>query len=233
MSSVIALLSSMKIAGGGGGGIAEVGSGSQRATASALNGGDSHTVAFPANITSGNLLVVGGAYWKGATIDSITVTDTRSTTYTVVLDGQSIGWRAFLAYGIASSSGACTVTIDPDGATLYGSSAIDEFSGVNTSTPVDASTQTATGTSTTPSVSITTATTGALIFGVVSGENVSSGGLTPGSGFTQIGELEDSSNTWDFNAEFKLATSATSYTVDWAKATSAAWSAMAIAFKAA
>lgn len=213
--------------------IAEVGSGSQRATATTLNGGGSHTVAYPANVTSGNLLVVCGAYWQTVAPTSVTVTDSLSTSYTVVLgtvwDGN---WRPFIAYGIAPSSGANTVTIDPQGTSLYGSSAIDEFSGVDTGSPVDATNQVATGSSTTPAVSITTATADALLIGCVTGGIVAAGGLTPGASYTQIGELEDSAGTWDFNAVFRLATTATSYSVDWTKATSAGWSAITIAFKA-
>lgn len=232
--SGLSAINGQTIGGGGGGSITEVGSGSQRFTLTALNGGDTQNGAFPGNVTANNLLVVGGAYWTGTAITFVNVTDTRGTSYTTVLGTQVAGWRPYIAYGIAPSSGANTVTIDPDGATVYGSSAIDEFSGVNTGTPVDASAQVATGNSTSPLVSITTATSGALIVGSFSGENVTPGsGVAPGASYTQIGELEDSSGTWDFNLEFQLATTAQAYNVDWSKVVSANWSVVAIAFKAA
>lgn len=230
MSAIQQLQASIQPAAGGGT-ITEVGSGSQRFTMTTLNGGDSQNGAFPANVTSGNLLVVGGAYWKGATIASVNVTDTRSTSYTTALGTQVSGWCPWVAYGLAPSSGACTVTVDPDGAVLYGSCAIDEFTGVNAS-PVDASAQVATGTSTAPTVSITTATAGALLIGAMSNGGASNpGDLTPGASYTQIGELEDSASTWDFNFEFRIVTTATSYNVDWTTVNNSPWSAVTIAFK--
>src|SRR5947209_4817773 len=98
--------------------IAEVGSGSQRATLRQPNA-DLATVAFPGNVTAGNFLLVQGVSWQaGSGNSAITVTDTQSTPYTVIMASTGVTWaggvgKAFIAYGIASSSGANTVTINP------------------------------------------------------------------------------------------------------------------------
>lgn len=199
---------------GGGGGIAEVGSGSQRATKSFS--GDSTTQAFPANVTSGNLLVVVGSCWtSGTATSSITVSDTQGS-YTV-LSGVPTGSliRMFVAYRMASSSAANTVTVNPNGASSDCGFAIDEFSGVNaTPLDVDDGMTTIGNSGGAPSTSITTATANALVIGLMSYDDTPSS-ITPGSGYTQIGESETGVSSQPFNAEFKIVTTATAYTVDW------------------
>jgi len=146
--------------------ITEVGSGSQRASTSVDNV-DSTTLAFPANVTSGSLLLVAGSCWQtGAGNSGITVTDTRSTSYTVLMKagfasdgGQMV---PFIAYGIAASSGACTVTVDPSGTGNYLAFTIDELAGVH-ATPLDVDGGQSTGTSTAPADGLTTAAAGTLL----------------------------------------------------------------------
>lgn len=210
----------------GGAGIAEVGSGSQRAT-NTMNNVGSQTLAFPGNVTNGSLLVVGGGLWGGPPT-AITVTDTRSTSYTTLLGTINGAWRPFIAYGLAPSSGANTVTVDPD-TTVYGGFAIDEFSGVN-ATPLDVDGGSSTGTSTTPADGITTATANDLIIGCASYEGT---GVTiaPGGDYTTIGELEDAANLWTYSLVFRLVTTAQAYTVDWTISSSNVWVAMTAAFK--
>jgi hypothetical protein len=200
---------------------AEVGSGSQRAVGK--GSGDSDTTPFPANVTAGSLLIVTGAVFvSGGAPASIGVTDTRSTPYTVLLGDVPGGesWRTFIAYGIAPTSGACTVTVNPAGSSGFYSYAIDEFSGPDAA-PLDVNGGTSTGETNSPSDSITTGVSGALIVGVVAQDN-SSASWTPGSGYTELGEDE----TYDgmpFAAEFKVAGGAGANTVDWATLSSSSW----------
>lgn len=95
--------------------IAEVGGGSQRAAGD--SSATSLAVAYPGSVTSGNLLVAcGAAYDSGGAPASVSVTDTRSTSYTVLSAASTTGGddvRIFIAYGVAPSSGANTVTMDP------------------------------------------------------------------------------------------------------------------------
>lgn len=95
---------------------AEVGSGSQRATQSPGSVA-STTKAFPGNVTSGSLLAILGSSWRsfGGVVPML-VEDTLGTVYTVVhtggltaFSGDQYNW---IAYGIAPSSGACTVTVE-------------------------------------------------------------------------------------------------------------------------
>lgn len=210
---------------------AEVGSGSQRAT---TEGGafDTLQLAYPGNVTSGNLLSVTGATWTSADSHTVAVSNTRSTSYTVVspVDGPD-KFQDLIAYGFAPSGGACTVTIDPNAAGAYGSFSIDEFSGGDSGTPLDVDGGSSQGTSTSPSDGITTTTDGALILGTM----VHAGGttsITPGANYTQIGEIESASNT-PHSGVFRIAGAAGAYTVDWTLGASSAWLVRTIALRAA
>lgn len=213
--------------------IAEVGSGSQRIVKTGQ--GDFLTQAFPGSVTAGNLLVVLGACWvSGGAPASITVTDDRSTSYTVLSApaGGSGNFRFFIAYGIALSSGACTVTVNPAGASSDMGWVIDEFSGVDTSTPLDVDgsfTVSAVG-STTPNDDITTGVVNALVLGVMS-HDLASTTITKGASYTEIGQSTSTSAAQPFSAEFRLATTASLYTVDWTLAAVRGWGVYTASFR--
>lgn len=190
---------------------AEVGSGSQRATKAA--GTDGATLAYPANVASGSVLVCMGACWHATTAPtSIGVTDTITTPYTVVL-GTVVGtWRPWIAFGIAPSSAANTITIEPNGIANVMSFSIDEFSGTTPVASVEGGSTTASDS--TASDAITTATDNELILGVMSHDG-STNSLTPAATQTQIGEDETNAADQCHNACFRIATTATSYTMSW------------------
>lgn len=194
----------------------------RRAATGNNDGVDSAALAFPNNVTSGNLLIVAGAAWgSSAAPTSIAVTDTRSTSYTVVL-GTVVGtWRTFIAYGVASSSGACTVTVNPNGSSAALSFSIDEFTGQD-ATPADVDGGTSTGSSNTASDSITTVAANALII-AVSSQDGSTQALTAGAGYTTFGENETNSNNQCHHAIFRIATTATAYTPTVTSAGVTAW----------
>lgn len=192
--------------------IAEVGGGSQRVTGSAGNFA-STTQAMPGNVTANNLMVCGGNIWNSPAITGITMSDTRSSSWSVVLGPATNSFVPFIAYALVPSSGAVTITIDPTGGGNYGTWSCDEFSGNATSSVLDVDGSYTTATTTTPSDSITTGTANALIVGLLGNNTNTAVFLAPGSGYTQIGEVESAS--WAAHIfEFKIGTSATSYTVD-------------------
>lgn len=205
---------------------AEVGSGSQRVTGRVSTG--NLDIAFPANVTAGNLLVVGGACQttEVATVDKTT----GSNAFTVVMgpDEPGANLRPFIAYRLATASEAFTVRITT-GSNSYRSAAIDEFSGAH-ATVADA-TDFGTGTSTTPSDSLTTVAADALIIGIVvpnwQGPVTS---ITPGASYTEIGEEEDELNWAPYNMVFRIVTTAQAYTVDWTTDPSNPWSVLTHSF---
>lgn len=199
----------------------------------AAGGVDSLAGAFPNNVTAGRLLVVIGAFNEVLSTSVATVTDTRSTVYTVV-HSQAVArggvfMRTFVAWGIALSSGACTVTVNPSGSSAELSFSLDAFTFTGTvAQDVDGGSDT--GVSNTASDSITTAVANTLLFGVMThGGSIRT--LTPNDG-TQIGESEVNSSSQCHNAIFLLAATAQAYTIDWTISdTSTTWIAQTLSLK--
>lgn len=191
---------------------------SRRAATGNNDGVDSAALAFPNNVTSGNLLVVLGAAWGSSAPTSIGVTDSRSTSYTVILGAIPSGltWRTFIAFGAAASSGAGTVTVNPSGSSAALSFSIDEFTGQH-GTPTDVDGGNSVGNLTngapfTASDSITTEAADALIVGVMS-HDAAGTALTAATNYTTIGENEANSSNQCHHAVFRLVTTAQAYTV--------------------
>lgn len=203
----------------------EVGAGSQRAT-KFVAASDSTTLAFPANVVANNLLVVAGSAFAATQPTSIVVSDSLSSSYTVLY---ASGTRAFIAYALAASSGACTVTVNPQGTSADFSFSIDEFN-ANNAISLDVDGGVSSGTSTTPADDILTVTANDLLIGIMNHDSVDQI-LTPGTNYTQIGESEDNTGQEAHNAEFRIVTTATTYTVDWTVGASVAWNARTAAFK--
>jgi hypothetical protein len=117
------------------------------------------SLAFTSNVTSGNLLVV--ACGGESTVDPLTISDTRSTTWTKATAITTGSNHLAVYYGAATSSGADTVTCGQ--ANSLPRVGLMEISGVNAT--VDA-TATVYYNSTSPAtLNITTSTAGSFIFG--------------------------------------------------------------------
>lgn len=214
--------------------IAEVGSGTQRNTTFA-NGVDSLALAFPGNVTASSLLVCGGQAFNGSgSPASIAISDTVLTPYTVISFVPSSGTfeRMWIAYGIAPSSGANTVTVNPSNATDDLSFSIDEFSGVDTSSPLSVDGGHSEGTGTAVADSIITATANELIIGVM-GYDGATTTITKGASWIEIGQHANNSTDEASAMEFGIVTTAQSYSVDWTLGTSLVWQCMTASFKAA
>jgi hypothetical protein len=196
---------------------------------------DSTTLAYGSNVAAGNLLTCTGAIWNGNDVTSIIITDTVLTPYTVVLGTVSGGTpnKTWIARGIAPSSGANTVTINPNGSGRYSSHSIAEFDNID-ATPLDVDGGTSTGSSATASDGITTSATNTLVIGVMSQGSGSNHALTEdtGGGWALIGEVENAGNA-PYSAQYQLFTSAGAKTASWTIAASVAWCAQTMSFKTA
>lgn len=193
---------------GGGGGFAEVSGGSQRATARNGSPATSLNCAFPANVTAGNLIVVGGATFDQTVTG---VADTVGTTYG--LQVYELGsQRLFIAYGIVPTSGANTVTVT--GGNTYFSYSISEFSGAHSS-PLDvAGTGIEVASTSAPSTpSLTTTVNNCLLLAVYAGTGTVT--VTPDSPNIQIGEEENYSSFMTHNFCYRIVGAAGSYSTSW------------------
>lgn len=191
----------------------------------------SSTLAFLSNVVSGNLLVVSGGVWTGATTTTMAITDTRGTSYTVLLGPEGIQ-RTWIAYGLAPSSGACTVTINPTPDGAYQAYVIVEFSEVTTP-PLDVDGGTSTGTGTTASDGITTVGETTLVIGTMSHFDVNNDALTPDTagGWIELGEYEIAGTITNYNCAYQRFTSAGAKTASWTIGASRTWGAQTVSFK--
>jgi hypothetical protein len=213
---------------------AEVGNGTQRATATAGNV-DSAALAFPVNVTAGNVLIVAGVSWSVPKDLSIGVSDTRGTSYVVLIassgvtNGSGVA-TTYLAYGRALTSGPCTVTVDPDSTANYINFAIDEFSGL-AAAPLDVNGGESTGTGSTASDVFTTLTAGDLMIGAAAtNAGGSPSNWVAGTGYQLFG-FDNAHSTQSYAVEFQIAGAAGSKTVDFSIGQSLNWSMIAAAFK--
>lgn len=201
--------------------IAEVGAGSQRGSGSGFNAATADC-AFPGNVTSGNVIVVaGGLYNDVGTVGAITTAKTAGTATigavsTILSSTGVFGGRmkAWISYALVTGTGSLTMRVSPDIASSnYMRVACDEFSGTNITLDVNGG-EAVLASATPVSDTITTAAANALIVGVtVPDSSVAS--WTAGTGYTLIGSSLDSA-TQIYAAEFKIATTATAYAVDFA-----------------
>jgi hypothetical protein len=202
---------------------------SQRALRTGAAGVGSATLAFPGSVTAGNLLVIAG--FTGGAGSSVAVSDSRSTSYTVASSVVSGGFQIFIAWGVAATTGGCTVTVDPAGTTARLSFVIDEFTGQH-ATPLDVNGGVATGSDASPTINITPLVADDLIVGIMAQTSGTTLTLTPGAGYTQIAETEDSANL-PINGHFQVTAATTATAVNWTMSGSGAWATYAVAFKAA
>lgn len=206
----------------------------ERASVKATKGGvsaNSTTLAFANNVGQGDLLVIGGTINENVSLTAVTATDTLSTSYTCLLGTLISGGGSypFLCYGIAPAAGANTVTVNPDESSNLFDFAIDAFTGVSPSAPLDGALSCSTAGSGPGALSInhTTNSANALLLGIYAQGTGDS--TTPGATFTQIGENETSID--GFNFQFKvLAAAAGVHAVDWSSI-NVAYSACSISFK--
>ena len=209
--------------------IAEVAS--KKATSADCSNVDTCAVAFAGAISANHLLIACGtvATASGGGPASATVTDSASNSWTVVLGTACAGCdsKPFIAYAVANGAATPTVTVNPAGSAGWITFSIDAFSGAATSSPLSVDGGTSIGQSNAPADTITTSTANELIIGSMA--TPSSAVHSPTGSYTQIGE--DQSATNGHNCVFRVATTATGYTVDWSENGTIDWSAQTASFK--
>lgn len=203
------------------------------------NGWATQTVAFPNNVTAGNLVVFIGGFWNTTLITSVTCAKSSGTatvgSFTSLIGPTGTGWAggtgiAAICYAVVTGTGSLTLVLSTNvgsGNTVSGTT--DEFTGQDTSTPLDANGTENTGTSTSQSASVTTTLNNSLVLAV----QVINGGDTINvtwSGATQMFEDETSSFQPN-NALFKVVGAAGAQTATWTTTGGDTFSAIALAIR--
>lgn len=173
--------------GGGGGGIAFV------QTAASNNDAGATTIAqaFSARVTGGNTIIVAVSWDTSAGGTSLTCTDTQNNTYanaTNVNDATNSQALA-VCYAPNVAGGNTTVTATFTGSATFRRIIVNEYSGIATTAPVDATrTNIAEGTAAIDNITSLAATTtvpGDLIFGAVMDDTNPNTSIDAGTGFTR------------------------------------------------
>ena len=192
----------------------------------------SGSLAFSSNVTAGSVIVVALMGYSSAS--TITISDTRSNTYTRVgtltTGGDGALWLDCWVATVASS-GSCTVQYSSL-LTPYLSLMIAEYGDMATSSFVDQSVV-ATGSSTTPSSGNTSTTTNAndVLFGLMvsmAGSNVS---ITAGTSYTIRQEYEDGSSYMHGAIEDRDVSSTGAYSAGFTLGSSQGWICRVVALK--
>jgi hypothetical protein len=208
---------------------------SQKAQAQTATGATSFPVALPAGATAGNLVVLAVVYFGGTPAATFVTDNTGSNTWAQAGVWKTTGGGDLVGLFYAANVIAATKTI-----TVHYSAAMTrvtlcaaEFSGVATSSPLDA-TNSGTGSSRTPnSGTITPAAANELFLFVVTGD--SSTTIATVTGWTNLGKEQSTSTFGEMGFDFLVNSGSTALGVNQTNllGTSTAWACMVAAFKVA
>jgi hypothetical protein len=160
----------------------------------------SASASFSSSVTATNAIAVLCA-WKGTSQTLNSVTDTQGNTYTIVANPTTGTYgRAAMAYAIARSSAADTVSCNFSTAAMGKSIVVHEVSGVDTSLPLDGHRMTVrnapgSGANAITSGSITTTAAGDYILGFTFNSSANQADWSAGTGFTMRQNLRLGSYT--------------------------------------
>jgi len=185
----------------------------------------SASFSFGSNVTSGNLIIV--HIITASTTGAVTVSDTRSNSYTQIQSTLVGGYGAISSfYCIANATGSCTVTFARSGG--FSSPAVQgtEWSGQAASSPLDAS-ATNTGSSTSPNCSVTATGAADLIYAMC----IPAGSTTiqPDTGWTR----SSGATPTNYSSIYGIETASGSFTPQFVQSFTGGWGVIAAAFKAA
>ena len=148
------------------------------------------SASFPGNTASGDLIVV-AVSWDTSANAQPTVSDSQGNTYALATTSNNTatdqGLAVYYAANIAGGADTVTVTLNPSAG--YRRLAVQEYSGIATTNPVDVTAEdiNVNGSTSTDSVTSTSATTtvnGDLIFGVAT-QDSGTDTISAGTGFAQ------------------------------------------------
>lgn len=140
--------------------------------------------AFSSNVGNGNTVIVGVSRYGSGTIAGADVSD-GTNSYTLAVGTSGVVRGTGIMYHYYASGGAITITYTPNGGADYCAIAMHEYSGVKTTSPVDATSSGSSNTGTSLATGNITTTDNDVIFSV-GGADGSSQTWTVGSGYTLV-----------------------------------------------
>jgi len=200
-------------------------------------------LAYPVNVTNGNLLVIGSWKWGPATSDAYVVGDISKSAGTATVgtflmdkanekttaDSHHIG---SVVYSVpVTGTGSCTITVAGAEAGSYLGMSLEEVSGADTTSTRAEATNGATGTSTTPDTGNGTSAAGALFSGAlcINGDGATIT-ITEDAAFTLIFEYQGTVSEPGSGID-RIVTTGTTDSASWTLARSLEWSVSLAVYK--
>ncbi len=204
---------------------------------SSVTSGTSATFAFSSSVASGHTLIGTINTTEIVATPTITVTDTKSNTYSVNVEIQASATDMTAVFSAPitnalTTSDTLTVAFS-DGTHNRWAISVEEFDDILTS-PLDKTvTNTGSGTSLTTTATATTTAANELVFGGFGVANSSAKTFTPGSGFSSSPQQTTSAGTTDRGVwnEWKYVTSNGAQTASATLNVSTTWSAIGATYK--
>lgn len=216
-----------------------------QSTKTAVDGGTSVSVAFPSNVTAGNLIVV--AVFRGSNqaqgSSPILATDcTKSagtaTIGTFVRDSfleQSLGANGYSNVAVLSAevtgTGSCTIQVANGPSSSYWGLMPVEYSNADTSGTRLADSTTGSGSSTTPLTTSGTSGGPGVFVGVMTTFQSGATTITPQAAFSQIQEEEDGTLHQVGASEDQIVTADTTDAAEWTISPTGSWCAALAIYK--
>lgn len=170
----------------------------------------SDNVAFPSNVTSGNLLICCIGYYQGTTTP--TCTDTIGTSYTRIFQAFFDNTHVALFYGVAHSSAANTATITATGGS-FAIRSLHEFSGGIRTFDASVSAQDDSNTTPLSAGNVTVSAVGNLLFSVIAGYHNATTFAVHDSGTDTLAEFQNSSDA--LASAYRETTASGAQTIRW------------------
>lgn len=208
----------------------------QSANASSDASASSIAASFGSNVGGGQRLLVLQVCFNNASNIVSGISDTLGTSYSLARFQTALNVSSAVYYGLApSGGGANTVTVSFSVATQFRRLAIHEYSGNDTSSPLDqvnSATHDNTPPATTPdSGNVTTTTDGQLIFGAYNMDQGGDASVTAGSGFTKREDYQHANGP--AATEDKVQSTAGTTKADFTLSADSRWVCIVATFKAA
>jgi hypothetical protein len=168
----------------------------QSSQSSSGSGSSTITSTLGSSVTAGHLIVVGFAWTHAAGDGTVTCSDTLGSTFTNYGFNPSGTSEYFkTCYAIASGSGSDTITVNFGTSVSFRRIVVSEYSGVDTTNPLDDAAmvndgsgtdpQTGSGTDNATTQSATTTSNGDMIVGIIENTQGFTYAQSAGTGFTQ------------------------------------------------
>lgn len=189
------------------------------------------SLTLDATSTSGNTFVATSQNYRNSGVGSTcTVTDNKSNTWVKPAESSDSNWSCGIHYTSTQLAGAThQFTCTQVATNGFVSLTVNEFSGIDTTTPYNASSA-ANGTSTTPASNNVAVNANGIIVGGYTSDGATTT-ISPGASMTMTVE-DETDDCMPYHTLYRIVTTAANYTTNWTLGASRSWRTATASFNA-